>query len=443
MSDNNPNQNALKFAQQKGEQLFSRAVEHHLQKRLIEAETDYYRAVAFHPEHPFALNNLGVLLMERGCLDEAIGFYRRALLVNPDFPEALNNLGNVLKEQNRLVEAIEVFAEGLRLKPDMQDMLYNDALAHLKIGNMPACWLKFESRWQTEYLINSQRDFSQPRYWGDVPLSGKSILLNVEQGMGDTLQMVRYVRQLRERGAAKIYLEVQPMLKSLLSTMPEVTEVYAKGEQLPDFDTYCPIMSLPLVFATTMETLPRATPYIRVRPELVAQLGEQLSGVPYPRVGVCWKGNPAFKNDKERSPGLEPFRRLLSVEGAHFVTLVPQSRPEFMAAAGAFAFDLGRELVPTAEGFEETAALIMNLDLVITSDTAVCHLAGALGKPVWLVLTYVADWRWLTERDDSPWYPTARLFRQTIKGDWAGVLERIADLLRLHLAQGLPFSSTE
>jgi hypothetical protein len=425
------NQDTERYLNQKAQSVFSMALDLHLKGDRARAEAAYYEAVAYDPQHPFALNNLGTLLMERGCNENAIGFYRRALAVKPIFPEALNNLGNALKAENRLAEAIEAYGEGLRQKPDFKDLRYNDALAHLKLGNMPECWQKFESRWDTVYLKNAQRNFAQPRYWGSVPLTGKSILLHVEQGMGDTLQMVRYVRLLRERGAASVYLEVQPVLKGLLSFMPEVTGVYATGEPLPPFDMYCPMMSLPLVFGTTLETIPKEVPYLHARPERVARLAKELENCPHPRIGVCWKGNPAFKHDNERSPGLNPFRNLLTTEGVRFVSLVPDSRAEFLKAAGSSAFDLGRELLPTAEGFEETAALIANLDLVITSDTSVCHLAGAMGKPVWILLALVAaDWRWLLDREDSPWYPTARLFRQKIRGDWDEVIARVSTELK-------------
>jgi hypothetical protein len=193
------------------------------------------------------------------------------------------------------------------------------------------------------------------------------------------------------------------VLKGLLSAMPEVTGAYAIGEPLPPFDTYCPMMSLPLVFGITMASLPREVPYVHARPERVARLAKELENCPHPRIGICWKGNSAFKHDNERSPGLGPFLKLLSVTGVHFVNLVPDSRTEFLAATGPSGFDLGSELVPTAEGFEKTAALIANLDLAITSDTAVCHLAGALGKPVWVLLALVAvDWRWVLDGEDSP-----------------------------------------
>lgn len=419
------------YARQKAQALFMLAVDHHVKGRRSQAEAAYYEVLAYDAGHPYALNNLGTLLMERDCIDESIVFYQRALAVRPLFPEALNNLGNAFKAQNRLDEAIKAYTEGLRQKPDYDELRYNDALAHLKLGNMPDCWLKFESRWTTDYLKNARRNFSQPRYWGELPLAGRSILVHVEQGMGDTLQMVRYAKLLRERGAGKVYLEVQPVLKSLLERMPDVAGVYATGETLPDFDVYCPMMSLPLVFGTTLATVPAEVPYLHARADLVAQLGAALGAPSFPRIGVCWKGNPAFKHDKERSPGLEPFRALLAVTPARFASLMPDSRTEFMLAAGASALDLGHELMPTAEGFEETAALIMNLDLVITSCTAVCHLAGALGKPVWLVLPYVADWRWLLERDDSPWYPTTTLFRQATPGDWNGVMERVIAQLNL------------
>lgn len=409
---------------------FLAAAQLHIKGELARAEEEYRRVLLLDDGHADALNNLGILCMESERIAEAVSLYRRALKRRPNYPQALNNLGNALKAENHLAEAIEVYAEGIRQRPDYDDLLYNDALAHLKMGNMPECWLKFESRWQSPYQKNMVRHFPQPRYWGEAPLTGKAILVHAEQGMGDAIQMARYVRLLKEAGAVKVYLEVQPVLKQLLKNGLDADGVYAVGETLPPFDVYCPLMSLPLAFGTTENNLPRDVPYIKVRAEMVAQIATEMGPKRSLRIGVCWKGNPGFRHDNERSPGLAPFRKLLALKGVEFVNLVPGSRSEFLEATPYSAKDLGRDLVPTADGYEETAALVANLDLVITSDTSVCHLAGALGKPVWIVLAkYAADWRWLLDREDSPWYPTARLFRQTERGDWDGVMDRVLSQL--------------
>jgi hypothetical protein len=410
---------------------FREAVEHHQAGRRTEAEAAYLRAIALAPAYAAACNNLAALLMERGDFEIAEIFYRRALQSRPDYPDALNNLGNLLKEQNRLAEAIGAYGEALRLKPDYAEARYNAALARLRAGDMPACWQDYESRWESSQLRDARRVFAQPMLAPGTSVAGKTVLLWAEQGMGDTMQMVRYVPLLAAKGAT-IYLEVQPAVSALFARVRGAERVFVRGDALPAFDLHCPMMSLPHVFETRLDSIPADVPYIAV------DTHERLAGADAANdgalhVGLCWKGNPAHRNDRQRSPGVEPFKTLLSIDRARFLGLIPGARAEFLDLAGRAAIDPGRDLVETPEGFVETAALIDGLDLVISCDTSIAHLAGAMGKPVWLVLPFVPEWRWLMEREDSPWYPTMRVFRQARRHDWTELFERV----REHLARAV------
>lgn len=416
--------------------LFQDAAALHVKGDLAGAEAGY-RELLRQTGHSSAYNNLGVLLMERGELAEGELCLRRALILDPKYADALHNLGNILREQNRLPEAVEAYREALRLKPDFADAQYNAAIALLRAGAMPQCWAWFESRWNHSQLKKGRRNLSAPLYQGDAPLQGKSILLYAEQGLGDTIQMLRYIPLLALRGAV-IHLEVQPALRKFLTGTPFVHSLSVRGEPLPETDFQCPLMSLPHAFKSVEQTIPRDVPYIGFDQGLAATIGAELAQHQAQhqalKVGVCWKGNPAHTNDRRRSPGLDAFGPLFQVPGPRFFSLVPGAAAELRTAAGPACADWRRELQATPEGIGETAALIMNLDLVVTCDTFVCHLAGALGKPVWLMLPYVPDWRWMLGRDDTPWYPHTRLFRQETRGDWQSVFSRMAgELVRLSI----------
>ena len=266
------------------------------------------------------------------------------------------------------------------------------------------------------------RNFSEPQWRGEA-LGGKTILLHAEQGLGDTLQMLRYVPLLASQGA-RIVLEVPPELLSLAATLKGVAQVLARGDALPSFDWQCPMMSLPLAFSTTLQTIPSHTPYLNpLRAERPAWLRPARNG--RLQVGLVWAGNPKNTVDRRRSLPLAALASLFAVEGVMMYSLQRGGPPGEIASSGlAFAGAL-----PEAADFAETASALKHLDLVITVDTAVAHLAGALGCPVWILLPYVADWRWLLDREDSPWYRTARLFRQTASMEWSSVVQRAADRL--------------
>ena len=297
-------------------------------------------------------------------------------------------------------------------------------MARLALGDFAAGWTEYEWRWQTAAFAPHRRNFTSPQWTGGQDLAGKTILLHAEQGLGDTIQLVRYVPLVARRGATVI-LEVQPELASLLAGIDGAAGVIARGRKLPRFDLHCPLMSLPRALGTTAETIPAAVPYIRVAQAAARSWAQRL---PQGRViGIAWAGRRSHHNDLNRSLPLGRLAPLLRHAGARFVSLQRDVRPgdDAILRDSPSIVDLGG--VP--EDFADTAALISRLDAVISVDTAVAHLAGALGKPLLLLLPYAADFRWLRRRDDSAWYPSARLLRQPAFGDWDGVVARLCALV--------------
>ena len=416
-------------------------------KRFADAEASYDRALALNPDHHQAHNNLGAALGELDRYPEAIGHFRRAVELKPDYVEARSNLGNALKIAGQATEAEAECRRAIALAPAfapahlnlglaLQDLgRYDEALTYFRRasagrteyakavaceglllllrGDLAAGWEKYEARWRIGDL--PPRDFTQPQWRGE-PLAGKTILLHAEQGFGDTIQFLRYVPQVAARGGSVI-VEIQKPLVPLAARIPGVT-VVAGGEALPAFDLQCPLLSLPLAFGTTLDTIPAETPYLSVAPERLAQWRSRLgNGF---KIGIAWAGSPVHRNDRNRSIPLERLAPLLDVEGARWFSLQVGERAADLAGRKGVI-----NLAPELGDFGETAAAIAGLDLVITADTAIAHLAGALGKPVWLMLPFAPDWRWLLGRDDSPWYPSIRLFRQPRVGDWEAVVAAV------------------
>jgi hypothetical protein len=286
-------------------------------------------------------------------------------------------------------------------------------------GNFREGWEEYEARWDTESFGAVKRSFSQP-LWRGEPLAGESILLHAEQGFGDTMQFVRYVPLVASRGG-QVVLEIQPRLRRLLGNLPGAAKVIVRGEELPEFSWHCPLLSLPLAFDTRLANIPAKVPYLYPGEMEVQKWSRRLQGDGL-RVGLAWAGNPNHVREGERSIPLEQLAPLMQVAGTTFYSL--QKGPataQIHKLPGIRLIDLDSQ----QNDFADTAAIIANLDLVITVDTAVAHLAGAMGKPVWVLLHHVPDWRWLLHRDDSPWYPAARLFRQTIAKDWTSVIGRV------------------
>lgn len=399
-------------------------------KRFEEAMASYNRALALDAGFAKAYNNRGNVLNELGRLEAALQNYDRAIAVKPDYAVAYNNRGNVLKEQGQWEAALQSYDHAIALQPDYAGACYNKGFLKLLLGDFEAGWPLYEWRWKIDQK-DIVRNFKQPLWLGDESVADKSILLYPEQGLGDVIQFVRYVPMVEALGA-KVILEVPGPLVSLIKTLKGTFRVVEKGESLPAFDLHCPIMSLPLAFRTTIETIPAEVPYLGVSPQKRVELQTQLGPKIRRRIGLAWSGFAGHTNDRNRSIALRMLEPLLSLD-VEYHSLQKEIRPDDEATLREYTQIQSHK--DHISDFADTAALISEMDLVISVDTSVAHLAGALGKPVWILLPYSPDWRWLTERADSPWYPTARLFRQQQPIDWANVVARIyQELIRLTTA---------
>jgi Flp pilus assembly protein TadD len=393
--------------------------------RTDEAIDAFNKALALQPDIAEAHNNLGNALREKGKLDESIAHCRSAIKLDPNYPEAHNNLGSAMLQQLRLDEATSAFERALELKPDHPYAHLNLGLTLLLRGDFEHGWEHYEWRWKLKLLAEYLSDVKQPK-WDGSALDGKRILLHAEQGFGDTIQFARLIPQVADRGG-KVTLLCPPQLIRLLKGIPAIDELIPPGQGLPKFDVHCPLLSLAHVLGITVEKIPAQVPYLRIDPELSSRWRKRMPEGRR-RIGLVWAGRASNQNDPNRSIRLEALVPLGGVEGIQFVSL---QKGDAAAQAsnppvGMSIIDCGAEL----EDFTDTAALIDQLDLLITVDTAAAHLAGALGKPVWILLPHFPDWRWMLDREDSPWYPTARLFRQPAVGDWKTPIDRIAQELR-------------
>jgi tetratricopeptide (TPR) repeat protein len=393
--------------------------------RLAEALSSYERALALQPNFPQALYNRGNVLKSLGRYAEALASYDRALAHRPQDAETLNNRGQVLRELMRYEEALASYDAAVVLQPNHVAAHCNAAAVRLMLGDFERGWADYEWRWQKASVVLTRRNFPQP-LWRGGDIAGRTILLHSEQGLGDTIQFARYVPLVAARGARVIF-EVQAPLRALMAEFADGVEVIARGEPLPAFDLHCPLLSLPLAFGTRLDTIPAVTAYLRAPTERAEQWQARLAAKRRPLVGLVWSGRPGHERDRERSI---PLRRLLPLlqSGATLVSLQKEVRPDDAAVLAAHT-DILR-FAEELNDFSDTAALVSQLDLVISVDTSVAHLAGALGKPTWILLPEVPDFRWLLGRDDSPWYPTVRLFRQDASRDWDGVIARVAAALR-------------
>jgi len=393
--------------------------------RFAEAVESYDRAIARKPNYANAHNNRGLALAELNRFSEALKSYERAIALKPDYAEAFYNRGNVLRDLHRHRQAIDSYERALALKPDYASAHWNLADCRLLLGDFALGWQEYEWRWKLEQRDNARRDFRQPLWLGEESLEGRTILLHSELGLGDTLLFCRYATAVASLGG-KVILEIQPPLLPLLADLEGVTQAVARGAPLPPFDCHCPLMSLPLAFKTDLDNIPADIPYIRSNAERVAAWQQRLGKKNKPRVGVVWSGSMKLRNDR-RSMTFAQLLPLIS-EWAEWISLQTEVRESDLAllASRADVRHLGDEL----KDFADTAGLIELLDLVVTVDTSVAHVAGAMGKPVWILLPFNPhDWRWMLDREDSPWYPTARLFRQPASGDWASVTSRVSEEL--------------
>ena len=401
--------------------LQQRALVLHALGRFEESLRDNRRAHQLDPENPFIRNNLGRDLMHLGRHDEALRWFEAALQVRPGFIEALNNKAFSLARLHRFEEAFAVYSQSKALDPDHAGTGWNLALLQLLTGNFADGWTGREARFRLPSLPVVYPNFPQPRWSGDPDIAGKTILLYADEGLGDAIQFARYVPMVAACGA-RVVLGVQEALQPLLSGLSGVAQCVARSAALPAFDLYCPISSLPLAFRTSLDTIPAQARYLPPLPDHALQTWQDRLGARDGlRVGLVWSGNPRHANDRNRSVSLRMLTKILDVD-AKFVSLQKDPKPEDRATlTGTGIIDWTMHLTD----FIETAALVSCLDLVITVDTSVAHLAAALGKPTWILLPYTPDYRWLLGRDDSPWYPTARLFRQTASRDYGGVLDRV------------------
>lgn len=380
----------------------------------LRAERCFRRALAQDATRAEHHNSLGNALYGQRNDDAAEACYRRALALDPGYAAAHTNLANAMLRRGQRADSLAHYERALQLDPSSAGGHYNLGLACLRTGRFAEGWREHEWRWDFHELRLRRRRFAAPQ-WGGEPLHGQTILLHAEQGLGDSLQFIRYVPLVAERGG-RVVLEVQPRLAHLLRGLDGAVQVIARGDPLPEFAWHCPLMSLPPAFATTVDTIPRNVPYVRADPEEAAAARRRWPGEGL-RVGLAWAGNPRCRSDEERSMPLERLLPLADVAGVSWFSL------QMGAACGQMV--TLRERFPLADAssasrdLAETAALIATLDLVITVDTSIAHLAGAMALPVWIVLPVPADWRWMDDRDDSPWYPTARLFRQRACGDWS------------------------
>jgi tetratricopeptide (TPR) repeat protein len=436
-------------------------------ERYGDAIAAYQRALSISPDYAEAYNNLGIALTREGRFSEALGSFERALRLRPDYPQALNNRGIALRELGRVDEALAGYERALSGDPDYTDAHLNRAFVLLLRGDWQRGWQEYE--WRFKHRPSAEKRFAQPAWQGE-PLDGRTLLICCEQGLGDALQFIRFTALAKQRGA-RVVVRCPKRMINLLSRASHIDLLVGEEDKLPSFDCHAPLLSLPRILGTTLETLPNEVPYLSADPELVehwrARVREDRGAVRGPAgagydgdellVGINWQGNAHYEGDRHRSFPMTCFAPLASVAGVRLLSLQKGVGQEQLARLharpggigrhrdleiavqppgvasrrdeiqGFTIADLGPDVDESRGAFMDTAAVMMHLDLVITSDTSVAHLAGALGRPVWVALPFSADWRWLLRRDDSPWYPTMRLYRQPARGDWEAVFQRIKD----------------
>jgi hypothetical protein len=407
-------------------ELFARAVEHHRAGRFPEATECYRRVVELNPTFTEAYNNLGTVLQVQGKLDQALECYRQALLVNPNYAEAYNNLGLALRQEGRLEEAAHCFQRAVELNDELAEAHLNRATLWLLKGDYQRGWPEHEWLWKTNLV--PRRVFSQP-VWKGEPLAGRTILLHSELGFGDTFHFIRYAPLVKRLGAT-VVVECQKGLVNLLGRCAGIDRLIGRGDDLPEYDAHAAFFSLPVLFRTTLDSIPGGVPYLYAEERLSDVWRTELSAVSGMKVGVNWRGGSGPGIFGQRDFPLECFAALSELPDVHLISLQKDGHDDLAAHCGRLRIFEPRDLDEAHGAFMDTAALMMNLDLVITCDTSVAHLAGALGVPVWVALPFIPDWRWLLNRSDSPWYPTMRLFRQERPGDWAGVFRQIEVALR-------------
>ena len=404
---------------------YNRGTLFHELKQLDAALASYEQTISLKPDYHQAYVNRAVVLKLLKQPDSALASFDKAISLKPDYADAYSNRGNLLHEQLRLDEALASYDKAISLKPDFADAYWNKSLTLLLSGNFRQGWELYEWRWKKEKFTSPRRDFTQPIWLGEGSIAGKTILLHSEQGLGDTIQFCRYVPLVADLGA-RVILETDCSLAGILDGLRGLSQQLVKGSTLPDFDCHCPLMSLPLAFKTDIDTIPFSRQYLKCVPDKLSQWKKRLGKQTKPRIGLAWSGSIMHSNDHNRSIPLSAMSMHLP-KGFTYVSLQKDVRdidkPTLESNPNILHF--GDEL----KDFTDTAALCELMDVVISVDTSVAHVNAALGNPTWVLLPFSPDWRWLLDRDDSPWYPDVRLFRQQKPDDWAEAFEKLKSAL--------------
>jgi Flp pilus assembly protein TadD len=431
------------------QQAFDLALSHHRAGRFGQAEEIYRRIIAHQPDHSDAMHLLGVIAHQTKRNELAVDLIRKALAIQPNFPEAFNNLGSALDELDRLDEAIAAYRQAIKLRPtyaeahsnlglglkdkgqfdeaiaacrraialnpSLRDPRLNLAGILMTRGDLEAGLKELEWQWLAQ-------NFGKP-LWDGGPLDNQTLLIHADEGLGDTLQLIRYLPMVAQR-CESIFVLVQKEIRGVLERTTGPWQYLCPGDPLPPFDFHYPLFGLPLVFKTTLQTIPAEVPYLFPDPELVKSWRERLPLDGQLNVALAWAGSPKFKSDRTRSLSLDRLARLAQVRGVTFYSV-----QNGYAVKQTEHPPPGMKLVNLEPDFPNTAAIMSVADLVITTDTSMAHLAGGLGRPVWVMLRQIPDFRWLLHGSDSPWYPSMRLFRQPARGDWDSVVEEVATAL--------------
>lgn len=398
----------------------------HAAERFDEARHAFHDALLRDPGSADAHNNLALSFRRLGDPEKAERHYRHALRLTPTDPTLWSNAAIALRTLGRVEDSVAACERALLHDPQHPGGHFNRSIGLLLLGRLAEGWAEYEWRWRTGVMI--PRGFSHPLWTGE-PFTGRTLLIHAEQGFGDTLQFVRLLDAVKARGG-RVVLEAQESLLSLLWGVAGIDQLVAAGKPLPPFDLQCPLLSLPGVLGIDANRIPANVPYLRVPPARAVAWTDRFqhlepTGRARRRIGLVWSGNPKHTNDAQRSMPVSHLATLTNTPGTRFYSLQVGGRADHAERPAGLV-----DLAPALSDFTETAAALAQLDLLITVDTSVAHLAGALGRPVWLLLALDCDWRWMLKRGDSPWYPTARLFRQPTPGDWAPVIAEVAAALR-------------
>jgi Flp pilus assembly protein TadD len=421
---------ALVFSRDDVEVYYQRGLALQALGRYEEALACFDRALTIKADSAEIVNARGAVLERLDRSEEALACFERAVVLKPSHVGAHTNAGNTRTALGRYDAALKDFDAALAIAPDDAKAMWSKSLLLLSLGDFSQGWPLYESRLQFE---PDPRTFTVPRWTGHEPLAGKTILIHAEQGLGDTVQFIRYARPLEERGA-RVILEVQPVLVGLLRSLPMQGRLIAQGDPVPSVDFHCPLLSLPLEFQTQLDTIPGGVPYLRADPDAVSAWRARVEAIPGFKVGIHWQGNVETERQdwaRGRSFPLECLSPLARVDGVRFVSLQKgaAANQRHNVSFSEQIFELTDPQRLGEADLLDTAALVSTLDLVVTSDTLLAHLCGALGVPVWTVVPSVPDWRWGRDRSDNPWYPSMRVFRRQVGGDWPEVFEDVATQL--------------